>query len=1055
MDRMKRKTIAVILIAALCLVGLGVYLTAMQNHLSLAQQRQDTEQKMEQVRELIDSSKEAADQVRETYDNIYKSKASSLAFLIRRKVDPELSRPIMETYRKLLDVDNVFVLDQNGIIAYQARTTDADFTRARFNQLRTVFEDANPSEAFQVDTGDSHLRYYGAWITLYTMAVVAQDPAELDALVADTSSWKSMLESVSVGLNGYAFAVSAKDYTFLYHPDETLIGHDALDAGINVEDLDDGACKWMTVNGEELYCGVVKADDAYVLCAVSRDEINSANAITVIIVLFIFFTVIISVVLYAILLLREERRDGSGEDDWKRMGAWRYNKKVGRKLTTVSIIGLLSILVISYYMQTLFSMSRASVSNAQRLEEVERELDVNQRKVDELTARYDKSYISKGEVAAYILNQRPDLLTRDEITHMSKALGVEYTYVFDKDGNLVVTDSPYTSFALSEDPEEQSYAFRSLLTGKPYLVQQAQQDDVGVYRQYVGVTIRDKTGNANGFVQISVLPELLENAVEQMGLGTILQNVHVGTNGFAFAVDRDTKNYIYYPEERYIGRSALEHGMKDNQFQDGDSGYLTLGLDKYYGAAIETEDAFIYVARPAAELSGDRVLISLSATGVSLLCLALVALLLCFERTGAVPEALTEEEEAWEAYWDGDPDGSEETLTGEAPEDAAITEEEAADPAASDGRRARMVDVVIDGTVKKTESAFSRWSNETMGWSEMTPEQKTMLVLKMLMGVLALFIVVAVANKNTAFTSTSVFRYVIDGSWTRGFNVFAITANIMILCVVCVVSMALRFLLKLLARSMNARGETVIRLVNNLVKYVSVIVALYFCFAMFGVDTKTLLASAGILSLVIGLGAQDLVKDIVAGLFIIFEGEFRVGDIVTVGDWRGTVVEIGVRTTKIEEPGKNIKIINNSAISNVINMTRKESFAACDIGIEYGESLERVEAILEQELPHVREHLPKITDGPFYKGVSELADSGVVIKIVAQCAEGDRIQMARDLNREMKLIFDKYKINVPFPQVVLNQPVEFKEATEWQKQQAEKFNEEQKELSKNIESQTL
>ena len=1020
MDRMKRKTIAVILIAALCLVGLGVYLTAMQNHLSLAQQRQDTEQKMEQIRELIDSSKEAADQVRETYDNIYKSKASSLAFLIRRKVDPELSRPIMETYRKLLDVDNVFVLDQNGIIAYQARTTDADFTRARFNQLRTVFEDANPSEAFQVDTGDSHLRYYGAWITLYTMAVVAQDPAELDALVADTSSWKSMLESVTVGLNGYAFAVSAKDYTFLYHPDETLIGHDALDAGINVEDLDDGACKWMTVNGEELYCGVVKADDAYVLCAVSRDEINSANAITVIIVLFIFFTVITSVVLYAILLLREERRTGSGEADWKQMGAWRYNKKVGRKLTTVSIIGLLSILVISYYMQTLFSMSRASVTNAQRLEEVERELDVNQRKVDELTARYDKSYISKGEVAAYILNQRPELLTRDEIAHMSKALGVEYTYVFDKDGNLIVTDSPYTSFALSEDPEEQSYAFRSLLTGKPYLVQQAQQDDVGVYRQYVGVTIRDKTGNANGFVQISVLPELLESAVEQMGLGTILQNVHVGTNGFAFAVDRDTKNYIYYPEERYIGRSALEHGMKENQFQDGDSGYLTLGLDKYYGAAIETDDAFIYVARPAAELKGDRVLISLSATGVSLLCLALVALLLCFERTGAAAEGAAETKKA------------------------------------AGGKRARMVDVVMpDGTVKKTESAFSRWSNETMGWGEMTPEQKTVFVLKLLMGVLALFIVVAVANKNTAFTSTSVFRYVIDGNWTRGFNVFAITANVMILCVVCVVSMALRFLLKLLARSMNARGETVIRLVNNLVKYVSVIVALYFCFAMFGVDTKTLLASAGILSLVIGLGAQDLVKDIVAGLFIIFEGEFRVGDIVTVGDWRGTVVEIGVRTTKIEEPGKNIKIINNSAISNVINMTRKESFAACDIGIEYGESLERVEAILEKELPNVRKHLPKITDGPFYKGVAQLADSGVVIKIVAQCAEGDRIQMARDLNREMKLIFDKYKINVPFPQVVLNQPVEFKEATEWQKQQAEKFAEEQRELSKNIESQTL
>ena len=1018
MDKLKRKTIAAVLAAALCLLLLGGYLVLMQNHLSLEQQRQDTEQKMVQLRELIASSEVSAEQVRQTYDDIYKSKASSLAFLIRQKVDPELNRPIMETYRKLLDVDNVFVLDKSGIIIYQARPAGVDFTRARFNQLRTVFRDADPSDAFQVDAGDTHMRYYGAWVTPYVMAVVAQDPAELNEMVADTASWESMLGGVSVGLNGYAFAVSAKDYTFLYHPDETLIGLDALDAGINVEDLDDGNCAWMTVNGEDLYCGVVRADDAYVLCAVSRGEINSANAITVIIVLFVFFTVITLVVLYAILLLQEERRAGSAEGDWKAMGGWRFNKKVGRKIATVSVVGLVSILVISYYMQTLFSMSRASVTNAQRLEEIDTDLTRNSRKVDQLTARYNKSYISKGQVAAYILNQRPDLLTRDAVTRMSRALGVEYTYVFDKNGDLVVTDSPYTGFALSDDPSEQSYAFRSLLQGVPYLVQEAQMDDVGVYRQYVGVTIRDETDNANGFVQISVLPELLEGAVEQMGLDTILQNVHVGVNGFAYAVDRDTKNFVYYPDERYIGRSALEQGMEEAQFQDGDSGYVKLGLDKYYAAAMETDDAFIYVARPAAELSGDRVLISLSSVGASMLCLGLVWLLLCFERTGAAEEG--------------------------APGKKA---------AAAKGKRARMVDVVMpDGSVKKTESAFSRWSNETMGWGEMTPEQKTTFVMKLLLGVLALFIVVAVVNKDAAFTSTSVFRYVLDGTWTRGVNVFAITANIMILCVVSVVSMALRFILKLLSRSMSARGETVVRLINNLVKYVSVIVALYFCFAMFGVDTATLLASAGILSLVIGLGAQDLVKDIVAGLFIIFEGEFRVGDIVTIGDWRGTVVEIGVRTTKIEEPGKNIKIINNSAISNVINMTRKESFAACDIGIEYGESLERVEAILKEELPNVRKHLPKITDGPFYKGVAELADSGVVIKIVAQCAEGDRIQMVRDLNREMKLIFDKYKINVPFPQVVVNQPVEFLEATEWQKRQAERFAKEQEELSKNIET---
>lgn len=122
-----------------------------------------------------------------------------------------------------------------------------------------------------------------------------------------------------------------------------------------------------------------------------------------------------------------------------------------------------------------------------------------------------------------------------------------------------------------------------------------------------------------------------------------------------------------------------------------------------------------------------------------------------------------------------------------------------------------------------------------------------------------------------------------------------------------------------------------------------------------------------------------------------------------------------------------------------------------DLAKELASRLERVEAILAEELPHIKERVPAITDGPYYKGVSSLADSGVILKVIAQCSEGNRISVVRALNREMKLIFDKHKINVPFPQVVVNQPVEFMEATEWQKRQAEKFAAEQQERTKDME----
>ena len=137
-------------------------------------------------------------------------------------------------------------------------------------------------------------------------------------------------------------------------------------------------------------------------------------------------------------------------------------------------------------------------------------------------------------------------------------------------------------------------------------------------------------------------------------------------------------------------------------------------------------------------------------------------------------------------------------------------------------------------------------------------------------------------------------------------------------------------------------------------------------------------------------------------------------------------------------------------MTGVINMTKHKSYAACDVGIEYGESLERVESIFEEEFPNIRAHLPAIQDGPFYKGVVSLGDNSVNVRIVVQCNETDRAQLERDLNREMKLLFDKHNINIPFPQVVINKPIEFQKATVRQKIRAQIFNEEQRESAKEL-----
>lgn len=268
------------------------------------------------------------------------------------------------------------------------------------------------------------------------------------------------------------------------------------------------------------------------------------------------------------------------------------------------------------------------------------------------------------------------------------------------------------------------------------------------------------------------------------------------------------------------------------------------------------------------------------------------------------------------------------------------------------------------------------------------------------------------------------------------------------------ISFIARFILKQLSKLL-IRGNAIIDILCSLIKYVSVIILLFFILKACGVDTTAVVTGLSIVTLIIGLALQPLLQDVIAGLFIVFEHVFEVGDIVVVGGFRGTVKEIGIRTTRIEDAGGNIKVINNSELRALVNMSDQLSIAAIDIGIEYGESLERVEAILKQHLDEVKVAIPEIVEGPFYKGVSELADSSVNLKFVAKCKEGSKYQVERDMNRQFKLLFDKYNVNIPFPQVVVNKPITFEQATALEKKKSEVFVQEQKDLSKDINDENL
>lgn len=220
----------------------------------------------------------------------------------------------------------------------------------------------------------------------------------------------------------------------------------------------------------------------------------------------------------------------------------------------------------------------------------------------------------------------------------------------------------------------------------------------------------------------------------------------------------------------------------------------------------------------------------------------------------------------------------------------------------------------------------------------------------------------------------------------------------------------------------NRSTRSMMGLFVSLTKFLGFIVGGVWALGIVGVNLTGIFASLGIASLIIGFGAQSLIEDAVTGIFIIFEGQYHVGDIIVLDGFRGTVRKIGVRTTIIEDGGGNQKIVNNSDIRNVQNRSKNASVAVCDLCISYDADIPEVEKVIAATLPALHaKHSNLFLSVPRYLGVESLGESSVVLRIVADVTEENFFLGYRTLNREMKLMCDRHNIEIPFNQMVVHQ----------------------------------
>jgi small conductance mechanosensitive channel len=221
---------------------------------------------------------------------------------------------------------------------------------------------------------------------------------------------------------------------------------------------------------------------------------------------------------------------------------------------------------------------------------------------------------------------------------------------------------------------------------------------------------------------------------------------------------------------------------------------------------------------------------------------------------------------------------------------------------------------------------------------------------------------------------------------------------------------------------LEKRAKTLARIVQTALIGVIGVIAIMMIIKELGLDIGPIIAGAGIIGLAIGFGAQNLVKDVISGFFILMEDQYRVGDVVQIAGIGGLVEQMSLRITILRDLEGKVHYIPNGSVGTATNMTKEWARAVLDIGVAYKEDVDEVMKVLKEvgaEMEKDPTYSQFILEPLQILGLSEFADSAVVIKVMYKTLPLKQWDVGREFRRRVKKTFDEKGIEIPFPHVTL------------------------------------
>lgn len=220
------------------------------------------------------------------------------------------------------------------------------------------------------------------------------------------------------------------------------------------------------------------------------------------------------------------------------------------------------------------------------------------------------------------------------------------------------------------------------------------------------------------------------------------------------------------------------------------------------------------------------------------------------------------------------------------------------------------------------------------------------------------------------------------------------------------------------------REDTLIMIFKGAMRIAVITLAVLMVLQEAGLKIGPVLAGAGIVGLAFGFGGQYLIRDVITGLFIILENQYRIGDVIQIDDEGGVVEDISLRKTTLRDLNGTVHHIPHGEIKVVSNLTRKYSRVNIDIGVSYSSDLDHVIKVINHtgnDLAQDPAFKDKILTPPQFLRVDEFADSSIVVKILGDTKPLMQWEVAGEFRKRIKTAFDREGIEIPFPQRVVHQ----------------------------------